>query len=49
MVNECIVMLVINAVWAVLAWRINEGWSKHCKELEAEMYIWKARALIMGE
>ena len=46
--NFAVVAIVVNVAWAVFAWRINKGWSKHCKEIEAEMYIWKAIALIRG-
>lgn len=47
--NFAVAAIVINVVWAFVAWNINRDWSKHCKEIEAEMYTWKARALMRGE
>ncbi len=41
-----VLAIISNVVWAVVAWRINKGWSNHCKEIEAEMYTWKARTLV---
>ena len=44
-----VLAIISNVVWAVVAWRMNKGWSKYCREIEAEMYIWKARTLMRGE
>ena len=44
-----VLAIISNVVWAVVVWRMNKGWSKYCREIEAEMYIWKARTLMRGE